>query len=504
MQDYWWVTRPKRKLNPIPEELAAFCSTALGKKWTRNRDSHIEFEVELEQTGTKRVGERRDASGSGGRTHAAMLYSLGLWFEKNDTVFLTLAGEAIMEGKSPVPVLKKQVLRFQYPSAYSASVKVAPRFKIRPFYFLLKLLLDERLLILSQREIALIVAIQAENESDKCYNEVVEKILQYRSYGDEIFESDYLEKHNASEGNLMDVANTMMNWLDYTQLVYREKGIIGIPDEKREEVEGLVANIPSFIQYPVENDVYQRKYGVDPWHQKDTRNLLNTTAISSKVIDRNRILRAFFNYSSLRPVSRIDSEVVDYICNISGTDPRFTESVLIETYPHGSIGSFMTKYFEMAFKGRDEATEFEKSTVELFRDVFGYETKHVGPMGLTPDVLLVSPESGYQAIIDNKAYSNYSINNDHRNRMVHNYLTNVSRYSDSEYPMAFFTYIAGGFGTAIDKQIESIYEETGVRGSVVSVTNIIKMVEKHQENAYTHQDLRNLFGLNRQILMHDL
>ena len=107
MQDYWWVTRPKRKLNPIPEELAAFCSTALGKKWTRNRDSHIEFEIELEQTGTKRVGERRDASGSGGRTHAAMLYSLGLWFEKNETVFLTLAGEAIMQGKSPVPVLKK-------------------------------------------------------------------------------------------------------------------------------------------------------------------------------------------------------------------------------------------------------------------------------------------------------------------------------------------------------------------------------------------------------------
>ena len=33
----------------------------------------------------------------------------------------------------------------------------------------------------------------------------------------------------------MDVANTMMNWLDYTQLVYREKGTIGIPDEKRKE-----------------------------------------------------------------------------------------------------------------------------------------------------------------------------------------------------------------------------------------------------------------------------
>lgn len=194
----------------------------------------------------------------------------------------------------------------------------------------------------------------------------------------------------------MDVANTMMNWLDYTQLVYREKGIIGIPDEKREEVEGLVANISSFIQYPVENDVYQRKYGVDPWHQKDTRNLLNTTAISSKVIDRNRILRAFFNYSSLRPVSRIDSEVVDYICNISGTDPRFTESVLIETYPHGAVGGYLSHYRDMAFQGRDEAVDFEKATTSLFQDIFGYQAIHLGQNGSksAPDVLLISDTRG--------------------------------------------------------------------------------------------------------------
>ncbi len=69
--------------------------------------------------------------------------------------------------------------------------------------------------------------------------------------------------------------------------------------------------MPTFIPYPVENDVYQGKYGVNPWHQKDTRNLLNTVAVSSKVIDRNRILRAFFNYSSLNPVRRINAEVKD-------------------------------------------------------------------------------------------------------------------------------------------------------------------------------------------------
>lgn len=245
-QDYWWITRPKRKLNTIPEELAAFSSVAIGKKWAGNREAHIAFEEELEKTGTKRIGERRDATGSGGRTHAAMLYSLGLWFEKDGKVHLTLAGEAIMQGKPPVPVLKKQVLRFQYPSAYSDSVKVTPRFKIRPFVFLLKLLSDERIKYLLQDEIALIVSVNAENESEKCYESVVEQILRYRSYGDKILEDNYLQKYQASKKNLMDVANTMMNWLDYTQLVYREKKLIGIDETKRTEVESIVSNIPSF------------------------------------------------------------------------------------------------------------------------------------------------------------------------------------------------------------------------------------------------------------------
>ena len=158
----------------------------------------------------------------------------------------------------------------------------------------------------------------------------------------------------------------------------------------------------------------------------------------------------------------------------------------------------------MAFKGRDEATEFEKATVELFRDVFGYKTKHVGPIGLTPDVLLESDECQYQAVIDNKAYSHYSINNDHHNRMVHNYLNNISRYSNSPYKMAFFTYIAGGFGNNIEKQIESIRQETGIAGSAISVSNIIKLVETHEKIPKSHDDIRKIFSVNRQVLMSDL
>ena len=180
------------------------------------------------------------------------------------------------------------------------------------------------------------------------------------------------------------------------------------------------------------------------------------------------------------------------------------ENVLVETYPNGSVGAFMTKYFEMAFKGRDEATEFEKATVELFQDVFGFEARHVGPIGLTPDVLVLSDEDGYQAILDNKAYHKYTISNDHFNRMVHNYIGNISSYGDRDKSLAFFSYIAGGFGTNIDKQLKNIVDATGVSGSAVSVSNMIKLVEQHNQTPYSHKRIKEIFSVNRQVLLSDL
>lgn len=506
-QDYWWLTRPKRKLDPIPEELAAFSAVAITQQWTGNRKQQIAYEEELESGGIKRVGERRDGSGSGGRTHAAMLYSLGLWFEYDNQVFLTLAGEAIMAGKSPLEVLKKQVLRFQYPSAYSKAVKVTSRFRIRPFFVLLRLLSDTRVEYLTQDEIALIVAIQAENETDECYEKVVNQILLYRECGDTIFQTDYLESHGATIGNLRDVANTMMNWIDYTRLVCREeKKKISILPEKIEEVKSILEDFPAPIRADVSADVYQRKYGLDPWHIKDTRNLLNTTTISSKAIDRNRILRLFFNYASVNPVVRITPEIASHISELAGTSTAYAEDVLCRTYPHGALGGYLSNYRTMAFSGTEHATEFEIATTNLFRDVFGYDATHLGQTGAlsAPDVLLISDSEGYQAIIDNKAYSRYTISGDHHNRMVFNYLRDIGKYSNSPLPIGFFSYISGGFGNGIDRQILKESEESNVNGSGITADTLISMIQKHTEHPYSHADLRKIFGVNRQILLKDI
>lgn len=515
MMNYWGVTRPKRRLNSVPEVLGALAETALNQEWRTQRGSHLDFEEALERAGLKRIGERRDQTGGGGRTYQAWIASLGLIFTQSSTkqLKLTLAGEAIMDGSSPVMILKNQILKYQFPSAFSISrgVNVSPRFKIHPFWFLLKLLADPIIGFLSEEEIAKVVLVDAENESDRCYTLVRDKILLFREKGNSCLDKDFFAKYAPKTGwvnpehpysHLLDIANTCVNWLEYTQLTKREDKQLKILPEKRDEVLALInAKIP-FIPRPEDEEFFQRRYGLDPLHQKDTRNLIDTRSVTPEMLAMQKIKQVFIAESLKRPIARIDTELVNNISEKTGFSANFVEEILLRLYPHGAIGAFMSEYFEMAFKGREDAVDFERATATLFKDLFGFETKHIGPLGLAPDVLLMSDSAGYVAIIDNKAYSKYSINNDHRNRMITNYIGNFRRYYDGSLPLAFFSYIAGGFGSNINQQIKDIAEETSVPGSAISVSNVIRMVEN--ASAYTPVKIRDIFSLNRQVLLQDL
>lgn len=516
MINYWWVTRPKRKLNSIPDVLSTFAELSINEAWLGQRSTHLSLEEALEQAGLKRIGERRDQTGGGARTYQAWVVSLGLIFTQESTkqLKLTLAGEAIMNGESPVEVLKNQILKYQFPSSFSLGkgVLVSGRFKIRPFRFLLKLLQDCRIRHLSEEEIAKIVIVDAENESDSCYEKIVTKIISFRNFGNSSLSSNFFDLYKPSKGevnpdhpysHLVDIANTLVNWLEYTQLAKRSDGHLQILEDKIEEVLEILSVIPAFIDRPYNHEYFQRKYGLDPNHKKDTRNLSESKTVTALIFAEQKIRQVFISESLKRPICKIDSKIINAVYNETGIDEKLVEETLQKLYPHGAVGAFMTEFFEMAFKGRDEATEFEKATVELFRDAFGYNTKHIGPMGLTPDVLILSDCDNYQAIIDNKAYSKYTISNDHHNRMVYNYIENLRNYSNTEIPLSFFSYIAGGFCTNIASQLNSITDVTGVHGSAMSVSNLIKLVENNQKSAYSHARLREIFSIDRQILMRD-
>ena len=512
--NYWWVTRPKRKLNSIPEVLAAVASVSLDNEWRGQRNTHLSVEEALEGYSLKRVGERRDHGGSGGRTYMAWLKSLGLTFTQNSTglLKLTLAGEAILAGEPPVEILKHQVLKYQFPSAFSTSrnINVNPRFKIRPFRFILRLLNDPQIGYLTQEEIAKVVIVNAENESEGCYQDVVKRLTDFRTYGDTSLDSDFFIKYAPSRGKvklenpygyLIDIANTLINWIEYTQLAKREDSKLVILYEKINEVNSILSVTPNFIDRPSQDEYFQRKYGVDPKHTKDSRNLTNSHTITAHMIAEQKITQAFISESLKYPIGRIDSKVITNVSYVSGFEYKVVEHILLRKYPHGAIGSFMSGYFEMAFKGRDEATDFEVATVEIFNNVFGMRAKHVGPIGLTPDVLVISDDAGYRGIIDNKAYSKYSITNDHKNRMVYNY---IPSYLEDKYPLAFFTYIAGGFGKNIDSQLNDITSATNVNGSAISVSNMINLAQNYSENGYDQLQLKDIFSLNRQVTLSDI
>jgi hypothetical protein len=294
----------------------------------------------------------------------------------------------------------------------------------------------------------------------------------------------------------------MVNWIEYTQLAKRDdEKKVRIIDDKMDEVQSILSVTPPFIDRSEQQEYFQRKYGLDPKHKKDTRNLTQTKTITAKMIAEQKIKQAFIGESLKSPIGKISIGLIDKIADQTGIEVSVVEETLLKLYPHGAIGSFMTEYFEMAFKGRDEAAEFEKATVELFKNVFEFEAQHVGPIGLTPDVCILSHESRYVGIIDNKAYSKYTISNDHHNRMVHNY---IKTYSTECYPLAFFSYIAGGFGNNITSQIKDIADQTSVHGSAMSVSNMIKMVENHQRKKYRHEQIRDIFSVDRQILLSDL
>ncbi len=516
MINYWWITRPKRRLNSVPEVLASIAKESLNSQWSGQRDAHLSVEEALEEAGLKRKGDRRDQTGGGARTYISWIKSLGLIFEHENSkqLKLTLAGEAILSGEPPVKILTSQILKYQFPSSFSISknIQVSSRFKIHPFIFLFRLLNDKRVISLSADEIAKIVITEAENESSRCFDYIVNRILEYREKGDNCLCDDFIERYASSKGrinpdhpfsHLEDIANTIMNWMEYTQLAIRVDRKLQIIPEKEDEVKSILCKTYKFIEHPENHEIFQRKYGLDLKHSKDTRNLLQSNSITNSMLVEGQIKHAFIAESLRKPICRITADVIEAVSERTGYTEKVVEEKLLKLYPNGAIGSFMTEYFNMAFKGTEKAADFEKATVELFRDVFGYRTKHVGPIGLTPDVLLVSDGDGYQAILDNKAYSRYSITNDHHNRMVHNYIENLSRYSEDDCSLAFFSYIAGGFGNNINNQIQSIVQETGVSGSAISVSNVITLVEKHQSNNYSHKQLKDIFSLERQILMSD-
>ena len=110
--------------------------------------------------------------------------------------------------------------------------------------------------------------------------------------------------------------------------------LLRILPEKAEEVGQILSDVPPFIDRPQQHEYFQRKYGLDPKHQKDTRNLTQTQTITAKIIAEQKVRQAFVVESLKTPITKITSSLIDTISEQTGLDGRFVEETLMKVYPH--------------------------------------------------------------------------------------------------------------------------------------------------------------------------
>lgn len=524
MINTWWATRPKRDIRGLASILSVVATHAEARKWSYP-DKRIELAIEsgLEDAGLKRPGKRRDGGGGGARTYRAWLKSLGLIFmDDQDRLWPTLAGDAILQGEPPLPIMSKLVLSTQFPSAFSGSgaSAVHPRFRLRPFVFLLQLLADPRLdgYLDETEEIAKIVICYGESNAQRCVDSVVERILDHRASGDDSLPSDYVQLFKSSRmkadsfdavvANFGDIANTFGNQLSFTQLVtVLHGGRWEITPGAEQNVQDAIAEYSAkpLLRDHDDEEKYQRRFGLPPGKQKDTRALdpLARSVTGSAIAER-QILTAFLTLSSSEIITSITPQVASAIATSTGLPEAVVDRILARKFPAGGIDTFMTEYAVLAFGSRDRATEFEKATESIFRDIFGFATKHIGQQGIRPDVVISSKSDAYAGIIDAKAYGeSYSASHDHRNRMIA-YIKTYPSYAIDDNPLAFFAYVVSEFKTTLTGQLQAIQGEAGVAGSAITARDIIRMVERSKSRPYSHAELRQLFSSGRGLTFADL
>lgn len=517
-RDTWWLTRPKRDLDLVPLILKHVVSLHLDEPWAGNRKAHLAVEGQLEGASLKAEGPRRDQSGSGARTYMGWLYSLGLlFFDEHDgkKMRLTLAGEDIINDKNPVEVLKEQVYKYQFPSAYTAkgSAQVPTRFNVRPIIFVLQLLLHPDLgHTITEDEVAYFAITHGATHAS--VDRVVRMIADYRSGELEKPADDfYKEQWGTSFANAHDIANTLKNWLDITGLIESNgaRGEFHIKadkyDEARDVVERFGPQKMPLLTFKDKDSAenYQRKYGRSPGKTRDTRSFGGTSITGKKKAE----LCIVANYgllfdSHLTPT--FGEKELALMTARTGMSAKDVTKWVMKLFPKGNTDAFLLRYRRMAFSSRDQARDFELATADLFHQVFGFESKQIGQTGRKPDVIVRPTDGDWQGIIDTKAYTAYSVTSANEHAMIYEYVPKVAKYSPwGALPLGFFLYIAGGFKSTINKGIETIHAATGANGGAVTVDVFSTMVQQQlQSQKFSDADLRRLFSMNREVLVTDL
>jgi len=378
---HWVISRPKRKLILVPDLLGIFSSVAGGQNWKGNRSLQIEFETALTNAQWKAQNISRD--GSGGRTYAALLRMLGLWYEdKEKGAQLTIAGQEILAGYSPIQIITKQLLDYQYPSPYSLNrnVNISHEFRIWPFRFIINLLLETELEEISQKEIAycLVPFAKTMKDIESCKT----RILQFRERP-EYSIGQAIEMSKATRDNLLNIGNTAVNMFEYTGFFIEQPDIrsLSLKLDCIDSINKLLASLrTNLIQNPEDEVTFQTRYGTGINTTKDYSRSIRTTMDVNPT--ERKIITEFYVIASNEPLYSITDNLVEKIQNVTGATRNLILNVINKLEITHSAGQFSTTYMQLSRGGINTAKDFERKTNTFFIRGFNLDSEWVGNLAI--------------------------------------------------------------------------------------------------------------------------
>jgi hypothetical protein len=471
---------------------AMVVASELGSTWGGEQEQQNKFSQLLEEYGLKKGGNQKDENSGGPRTYESQMSLLGLIFkDRNGKLNLTQAGEDLVAFNDTAKTFEYQVLKAQFPSAYSMARGVAldQNIKIRPFIFLLKLAVDPELNGLADKDMVVPVVF---GKSANSFEVCKKLILKLRTDGvtsvipddESIRTSKTINKsYDQRLSDIHDIANTFKNILESSGLVN-----LRVIDGQtrvfpRRDILNRIPEIDSlpfvdFVNLPKDQATLQ--YGKRFGAVKDTRRTFMPEKAPELLSKSGLIYRRFLDEVGL-PVSQ--TEIDEFTLKMS-TEFRISreqamlalEPILINTDQY--TGS---KLLDLSRGGLKTAEAFEKSVEKIFKLDFGFETEWTGRIrrqktGGHMDVFVVEVGRNLCGIIDTKSMHTYDLPHQDAVKAIATYIDAASElFGSRNLDLRFVGYISHLIGSGAKIRAHEIFNAKGVPVSLISAYGLNSM-----------------------------
>lgn len=463
----------------------------------------------LENKNLKKDFKSYDDNPGGDRTYLAQLICLGFVYKDEEKkIQFTKAGRDYLNGHSePLLILRKLLLKQQYPSVYSAStgVNISADVQVKPILFLLDIINELENIktgegYLTREDIAAAV-IYGRNQD--CLKKCVQKILNIRkgsTLESQIDDEDDLwtvKTQNTPLSkkleNILDIANTFDNWMASAQLVVRikENGryksyintqLYGLIEEERKL--GLIEEDINAVKKG--HVSFQRRFG--SWDGgKDTASPAPTEKLSAEEFFlKNQLIEVLA--SDLVSDQDLD-KFKDRMLQLGLTETLINKAVL--KYRPQNASLFEDEYINLSVGGPSKGLSFEEATHKLFLKL-GMKAARTGQLvrkdsiGSYADIVVSLGDRA--VIIDTKASEKYTIPSTDHAKACHNYIANWQELrtlhgkTESSH-LSAFCYIAGGFYPlqTLNSKLEQIKKDSGTPASAIEAWDFFKYVQKNPQ-----------------------